>query len=204
MVYFLTCACVDYYAAVLPLLPALREAAMRPLHGKMAPKTRTRTYEWFLGAHDGGAALLCTDVAARGLDIPDVDWIVQFDAPQDPNAFVHRVGRTARMGRSGRALLLLRPSEDTYVPFLQLRKVPLTQVEPAPGLTSLRAALTQLLVADRALVEAAAKAFVAYVRAYKEHQCGCVHLLAASRLCMKNAPRLRGGAPLAAPCVGTV
>lgn len=43
-------------------------------------------------------ALFCTDVAARGLDIPDVHWIVQHDAPQDPAAFVHRVGRTARMG----------------------------------------------------------------------------------------------------------
>ena len=70
-----------------------------------------------------GGVLLCTDVAARGLDIPDVDWIVQFDAPQDPNAFVHRVGRTARMGRQGQALLLLRHHEDAYVHFLQLRKV---------------------------------------------------------------------------------
>ena len=40
--------------------------------------------------------MIATDVAARGLDIPAVDWIVQFDAPQDPNAVVHRVGRAAR------------------------------------------------------------------------------------------------------------
>ena len=53
----------------------------------------------FVASHDAAAgALFCTDVAARGLDIPDVHWIVQHDAPQDPAAFVHRVGRTARMG----------------------------------------------------------------------------------------------------------
>ncbi len=45
---------------------------------------------------------MCTDVAARGIDIPDVAWIVQFDPPQDPSYFVHRVGRTARAGKKGK------------------------------------------------------------------------------------------------------
>ena len=72
--------------------------------------------------NDAGC-LLCTDVAARGLDIPDVDWILQLDPPQNPDAFVHRVGRTARMGRSGQALVLLLPHEASYVEFLRLRKV---------------------------------------------------------------------------------
>lgn len=46
---------------------------------------------------------------------------------QDPNAFVHRVGRTARMGRSGNALVLLLSHENSYVEFLRLRKVPMTE-----------------------------------------------------------------------------
>ena len=50
-------------------------------------------------------------------------WIVQFDPPQDPDVFVHRVGRTARMGRSGHALTLLLPHESAYVEFLRIRKV---------------------------------------------------------------------------------
>lgn len=60
---------------------------------------REKVYQRFL-SQDGGL-LVCTDVAARGIDIPDVAWIVQFDPPQDPSYFVHRVGRTARAGKKG-------------------------------------------------------------------------------------------------------
>lgn len=65
--------------------------------------------------------LLCTDVAARGLDIPAVDWIIQYDPPDDPKEYIHRVGRTAR-GRSGqgRALLLLLPEEMGFLRYLKV------------------------------------------------------------------------------------
>lgn len=73
--------------------------------------------------------LLCTDVAARGLDIPEVDWIIQYDPPQDPDTFVHRIGRTARMGKKGEALIFLMPPEETYIDFLSVRKIPIKKLD---------------------------------------------------------------------------
>lgn len=60
-----------------------------------------KVYQRFLSQE--GGLLVCTDVAARGIDIPDVAWIVLFDPPQDPSYFIHRVGRTARAGKNGKA-----------------------------------------------------------------------------------------------------
>lgn len=74
--------------------------------------------------------LLCTDVAARGLDIPAVDWIVQYDPPDDPKEYIHRVGRTARgVNGKGKALLFLLPSELKFLQYLKSMKVPLEEYE---------------------------------------------------------------------------
>lgn len=73
---------------------------------------------------------MCTDVAARGLDIPAVDWIVQYDPPDDPKEYIHRVGRTARgEGSKGHALLILRPEELGFLRYLKQAKVPLNEFE---------------------------------------------------------------------------
>lgn len=56
--------------------------------------------------------LVATDVASRGLNLNDVDLVVNFDMPQDPEDYVHRVGRTARAGKSGKAIMFVTPSED--------------------------------------------------------------------------------------------
>ena len=130
IVYFLTCACVDYFATAMcdgaPASPG-DGVDVVALHGKMKQSQREQALARFASGAGGG--LLCTDVAARGLDIPGVDWVVQFDAPQDPAAFVHRVGRTARMGRDGSALLFLSPHESSYVEFLRVRHIHLREVD---------------------------------------------------------------------------
>ncbi|GAY40492.1 hypothetical protein CUMW_052350 [Citrus unshiu] len=125
IIYFMTCACVDYWGVVLPRLAVLKSLSLIPLHGKMKQTAREKALASFTSLSSG--ILLCTDVAARGLDIPGVDCIVQYDPPQDPNVFVHRVGRTARLGRQGRSIVFLSPKEEAYVEFLRIRRVPLQE-----------------------------------------------------------------------------
>lgn len=85
------------------------------LHGSLAQPIRTATLASFVNCKTA-AVLFCTDVAARGLDLPNVDLIVQFDPPFSPDDHLHRIGRTARAGREGRAIMFLLPGpEEGYV-----------------------------------------------------------------------------------------
>lgn len=134
--------------------------------------------------------LLCTDVAARGLDLPAVDWIVQYDPPTETAEYVHRVGRTARRGRKGRALLFLLPAEQGYLDVLQRKGIAaptalslqqtLFKATPRRFLGRFRAPeevfcleLHQRMEAavsrDKALLARGRKAFGSFVRAYATH-----------------------------------
>jgi superfamily II DNA/RNA helicase len=83
------------------------------LHGDMDQPARTAALEQF---RRGEAALLiASDVAARGLDIPDVSHVFNFDVPHHPDDYVHRIGRTARAGRSGTAITIVAPADRKAV-----------------------------------------------------------------------------------------
>ncbi|KAI9503973.1 P-loop containing nucleoside triphosphate hydrolase protein [Coemansia spiralis] len=88
------------------------------LHGGMQQKNRTETFSAF-SKSSMASILFTTDVAARGLDLPNVTSIIQFDPPSDVASYLHRVGRTARLGRVGEAILFLLPSESGYLALLQ-------------------------------------------------------------------------------------
>ncbi len=78
------------------------------IHGDMKQAKRERVIESF---YEKEFNLLCaTDVASRGLDISDVSHVINYDVPMDPEDYTHRIGRTARMGKKGRAVTLLSPS----------------------------------------------------------------------------------------------
>ncbi|CAD7960837.1 unnamed protein product [Amoebophrya sp. A25] len=77
------------------------------MHSNMAQKDRLKKMDQFRASQEGDASILiCTDLAARGLDVPDVNFVVHYQVPRSEELFVHRTGRTARAGRAGTALLL--------------------------------------------------------------------------------------------------
>ncbi|SEN40244.1 Superfamily II DNA and RNA helicase [Pseudorhodobacter antarcticus] len=84
-----------------------------PIHGDLDQSVRTRTLDGF---RDGSVHLLvASDVAARGLDIPAVSHVFNFDVPSHPEDYVHRIGRTGRAGREGKAFTLSVPSDAKYL-----------------------------------------------------------------------------------------
>ncbi|KAK2507245.1 hypothetical protein MC885_017731 [Smutsia gigantea] len=97
------------------------------LHGNMQQEERRAVFQEF--SHSTTGVLLCTDVAARGLDLPQVTWIVQYNAPSSPAEYIHRIGRTARIGCHGSSLLILAPSEAEYVNSLASHKINVSEIK---------------------------------------------------------------------------
>jgi ATP-dependent RNA helicase DDX10/DBP4 len=96
------------------------------LHGKQHQNKRTAIYYQFLEKKQ--AVLFSTDIAARGLDFPAVDWVVQLDCPEDVPTYIHRVGRTARYKAKGNALLFLLESEQSFVTQLEAKNIQLKKL----------------------------------------------------------------------------
>ncbi|KAG6837125.1 ATP-dependent RNA helicase [Arthromyces matolae] len=117
IVFFSSCNSVKYHAELLNYI----DVPVLDLHGKQKQQKRTNTFFEFVNAPSG--ILLCTNVAARGLDIPKVDWIIQYDPPDDPRDYIHRVGRTARAGKAGKSLLFLLESELGFLRYLKQAKL---------------------------------------------------------------------------------
>lgn len=82
----------------------------RPIHGDLAQAYRMETLDKFRAGDI--QLLVASDVAARGLDIPEVSHVFNFDVPIHADDYVHRIGRTGRAGREGRALMLVTPKDD--------------------------------------------------------------------------------------------
>ncbi|KAH8695437.1 putative DEAD/DEAH box helicase [Talaromyces proteolyticus] len=179
ILYFATCASVDYFQHIIPLLLG-DEFTVIPLHGKHPSNVRQKNFTRFVNSITP-SVLLTTDVAARGLDIPSVDLVIQVDPPSDPKVFIHRCGRAGRAGRRGLSVILLHPGrEEDYVPFLDVRKTPVTLYEQPDFAVSDKDALKSTEVArkkvlsDRAYHDKSQRAFVSWVRSYSKHQASSI------------------------------
>lgn len=173
LVFFSTCACVEYYGKALEAL--VQRVKILCIHGKMKYK-RNKIFMEFRKLQSG--ILVCTDVMARGIDIPEVNWVLQYDPPSNASAFVHRCGRTARIGHGGSALVFLLPMEETYINFLAInQKCPLQEMSLQRNTVDLLPKLRAMALADRAVFEKGMKAFVSFVQAYAKHECSLIFRL---------------------------
>ncbi|CAG8980561.1 hypothetical protein HYALB_00002559 [Hymenoscyphus albidus] len=165
IVFLSSCACVKYHAELLNYI----DLPVLDLHGKQKQQKRTNTFFEFCNAKQG--TLICTDVAARGLDIPDVDWILQVDPPDDPRDYIHRVGRTARGSNGkGRSLLFLQPSEIGFLAHLKTARVPVVEFDfPAKKIVNVQSQLEKLISQNYYLNKSAKDGYKSYLQAYASH-----------------------------------
>ena len=162
------------------------------LHGSLEQKLRTATLKSFTKCSDP-AILLCTDVASRGLDLPNIDLVIEYDPPFSTNDHLHRVGRTARAGKEGRACCFLMPGEEEgYVSILKacaggahvktegaeeaLRKGFARNKSTVDAsakwdeqATEWQLEIERWVLDDRRAGDLARKAFISHVRAYATH-----------------------------------
>lgn len=192
IVYFPTCTSVKHFYQIFNKVYQ-QESSDEPLkffslHGQLNTKSRLKTLDNFtqgdinLYKH----ILMTTDVAARGIDIPDVDLVIQIDPPTDPNVFLHRCGRTGRANKVGRAIVMLNDNcqEEDYIGFMEVKGIFLTKQDiPTSSATknlheNFQIKLRQYMLEDRARHELAVKSYVGFIRYYSKHIASSIFRLA--------------------------
>ncbi|KAL0275837.1 UNVERIFIED_CONTAM: hypothetical protein PYX00_003567 [Menopon gallinae] len=162
LIFLSSCKQVKYvYTMFCRLRPG---SPLLALYGSLHQLRRMRIYKDFCAKQN--VVMFATDIAARGLDFPNVDWVVQLDCPEDGNTYIHRAGRTARYKKGGESLLVLLPSEEkAMVEELLNLKIPLNEIKVNPTkLVSPIRKMEALLARDANLKADAQRAFVAYIK----------------------------------------
>ncbi|KAF2169328.1 hypothetical protein M409DRAFT_20552 [Zasmidium cellare ATCC 36951] len=170
IVYVSTRAGVDYWNHV---LPSLLGVSVFPVHGDHKHAIREKNLQRFRDCVTP-AILLTTDVLARGIDIPDIDLVVQLDPPSQPKDFIHRCGRSGRAGKRGAAITFLHQgSEEDYIKYLDMQGTKLDPYPSPPTISDEEASATtsqihSTLHSKHELHDRSQKAFVSWVQAYNK------------------------------------
>ena len=162
LVFFSSSKQVQYtYETFRTLQPGI---SLMKLYGRHKQTSRLETTMKFSQAQH--ACLFATDIVARGLDFPAIDWVVQVDCPEDAATYVHRVGRSARFGRKGKSLLMLLPLEEEGM----LKRLKIHKIEPKlmnikqKSKKSIRPQLQSLCFKDPVMKNLGQRAFIAYFK----------------------------------------
>lgn len=134
------------------------------IHGNMKQLRRTDMYDAF--SRTKNAALFATDIASRGLDFPNVDWVVQADCPDDVATYIHRVGRTARFQSNGRAMLFLGDGKElTFLQRLSAKGLKPNKVRINPAqIASITPRIAGVVASNQELKALAQRAFLFYLK----------------------------------------
>lgn len=188
MIFFATCNSVDYYNQILNKL--IDSKIIFKLHSKLSQKKRTSEYSSFLKI--GKGIILTTDLSSRGIDIPDLDVVIQFDPPKNEEVFVHRVGRTARVGKKGESILfIMNNHENKFLNYLTSKNIKTQQIAidesqtkgknkhkniylfpkliDKESINEINKKIKEINLSDKWIYDKAVKAFVSYIKFYSEH-----------------------------------
>ncbi|XP_052741114.1 probable ATP-dependent RNA helicase DDX10 [Bicyclus anynana] len=162
LVFMATCKQVKYmYELFCKLRPGV---SLLALYGTLHQEKRERIYQEF--CRKSNVILFATDLASRGLDFPKVNWVIQYDCPENVDTYIHRAGRTARgvLGK-GEGLLILLPQEESFIEDLKNNKIPINKISVDPSkIMSPQRKIESLLSDNSDLKQSAQRAFVSYVK----------------------------------------
>lgn len=171
--YFATCTSVKHFYNVISAVEPSKDVKFYSLHGQLPTSARLKTLQAFVDDEEAEKqVLMTTDVAARGIDISGVDFVIQVDPPTDPDVFLHRCGRTGRANKAGSAVVFLaaNSNEEDYVGFMEVKKVAMSELPlENEKHQEIQDKLKDFMLADRARHEFAVKAYVGFIRSYQKH-----------------------------------
>ncbi|SCU78210.1 LAME_0A03708g1_1 [Lachancea meyersii CBS 8951] len=182
IVYFPTCTSVTYFYSFMKHLFSTgdmnEDLGIYSLHGKLQTTSRLNTLGKFSSSLSK-SVLLTTDVAARGIDIPEVDLVLQFDPPTSTEMFLHRCGRTGRANRVGKAITFLNEGrEEDFVNFLEVKNIEVDEMPlTAKLMEDFADKFKAWVIQDRARFDHGIRAFVGFIRYYSKHTASSIFRL---------------------------
>ena len=188
MIFLSTCNSVDYFNLLLPLLfkkLSMNDFSISKLHSKINQNKRDKEYKSFKIENKNRLnILLSTDLASRGIDIPNIDMIIQFDPPKTDDSYIHKAGRTARVGNKGTSLLFLNENELTFLNYMKQKGIIIQKWEDQNikneedvdliipfneknGISVLKC-IKDINISDKWIYDKAVNTFISFLRFYQE------------------------------------
>ena len=188
MIFLSTCNSVDYFNLLLPLIfkkLSMNDFSISKLHSKISQNKRNKEYKSFkIESNNRLNILLSTDLASRGIDIPNIDMIIQFDPPKTDDSYIHKAGRTARVGHKGTSLLFLNENELTFLNYMKQKGIIIQKWEDQNikneedvdliipfneknGISILKC-IKEINLSDKWIYDKAVNTFISFLRFYQE------------------------------------